>query len=121
MPAFEAAMFQDVNVARQVMHAIRRLIVKHSKTLQLFNWTSINKLLRSAILLCGEDVETAVIIRHDLHLILTLIESLIDRGEFGGEKDDFYALLEECVVDRPDCSAINLLDYRIGVRVYNFD
>jgi hypothetical protein len=84
LPAFEAAMFTDVLVARQVMHAIRRLVVKHGKTLNVLNWSTINRLLSSAVQLCSEDIETAVIVRVDLHSILSIIESLIDREEYAG-------------------------------------
>lgn len=89
--------------------------MKHRKTLDLFVWASLNKLLRSAVLLCGEDVEVAAVIKHELHSILSLIESLIERKEYGGSTEEFYSILEECVIDRPDHSAINLMDYRIGV------
>lgn len=69
--------------------------------------------------MCGEDVETAAVIKHDLHSIISLVESLIDQNKYTGSREEFYVVLEESVIDRPDCSALNLLDYRIGVNSKN--
>ncbi|KAI6196352.1 hypothetical protein M3Y94_01098900 [Aphelenchoides besseyi] len=114
LPAFEDAMLSDPLVAKQVMHATRRLVVKQGKTLTLFTWVRLNKLLRGAIALCGDDVETAAVIRSELHSILSLIESLVDRGEYNGSADEFFELIEDCVIDRPDSSALRLIDWRIA-------
>jgi hypothetical protein len=107
-------MFTANLVGLQVMYSIRRLILKHGKILSLFTWIRVTGLLRSSVRLCGDDVEAAAVMKHELHSILSLVESLIDRNEFAGSKEDFYALLEECVIDRPDSSAMRLIDYRIS-------
>lgn len=113
-PSFQAVKCNHPSVAYEVILGIQKLINKQGLELLEPTWDIILEIVLHVVKqveLAPNEVpnsSTAV----TLHEILNTIENLIEVGNFKGSMSQFFAVIHECVRDRPETSVLKLIKFQ---------
>ncbi|KAL3274359.1 hypothetical protein HHI36_015757 [Cryptolaemus montrouzieri] len=100
-------------ICYEVILGIHALVSKQGSELQHAAWASILEIIKHV----NNSVEnnlgqsTSVSIVTSLHETLSIIECLIERGNFNGPIELFFDIIEECAGSRPESSVLKLMNH----------
>ncbi|KAH7723216.1 rap/ran-GAP family protein [Aphelenchoides avenae] len=114
LPTLAVGMSFDPLVGKEALVGVRRLVGKYGKSLQQLTWTFVFQFLEAAVKIVKQDPIAHGEMSYDLHRTINAIEGLYESKQYDGSSEALFQLVEHCIEDRPEDSALALIEYRIA-------
>ncbi|PAV76603.1 hypothetical protein WR25_26492 isoform B [Diploscapter pachys] len=112
IPHMQKAVAVSESICRDVLFAIRRLILKYGKDLQQITWLAIINLFERVFELVDQKFKHNQDCEPELHELLRLVEQLYKDNQLNANPDHLFNLIEKCSMHMKDVSVLKLIEYR---------
>ncbi|KAJ8913200.1 hypothetical protein NQ315_016142 [Exocentrus adspersus] len=115
LPSFlHAVKCNQAAVAFEVILGLQQLVTNYGSILQDPSWSILLQIILNIIRhidLSSNTIPHKLIVA-PLHNTLNMIESLLEVGSYSGSTKQYFEVIEECWLDRPETSILRLLNFR---------